>query len=652
MCGIFGHLSPSGGDVALVERMAAALAHRGPDGFSTHHDRELAFGAGRLAIIDLSAPSGVLFNEDCQVAVVFNGEIYNHKTLRQRLVAEGHHFTTQTDTEVIVHGYEEWGVRILDELHGMFAIGVWDGRARRLLLARDRLGEKPLYYAQHGEDFLFASEIKAILEQPTFPRRVNHTSLPVLLALGYVPPPETMFEGVKKLAPGEWLTWQAGTIETGRYFIPTMTLNPPPQQAYPHAVNALRQDLFRAVESRLMSDVPLGAFLSGGVDSTAVVGIMAKLTGQPVKTFTVGYGALAGAADNAKLDAKFNADARYAAAAAAHYKTDHETIQIRQDDHLAWLLPRLVYAMDEPLAQPGIILTAYVAALARQRGVPVLLSGDAGDELFAGYPSYRADQLLGRYLRIPAFLRNRILNPLFKRLPKRFELLRKVAAKASASDPLSRFLAWNRNIDPARFPDLLSDPSATARATTALRDILLPILNTPQTPYFTDRLAYAGLRLWLAEDSNMRVDKMAMAMSIEARAPLEDHRLLAGAFQLPLSYKLRGGDFKRVFKDAVRDLVPESILTRSKFGFFPPASEWLRTILRPLVERWLSPDYVRAAGMVDPDAVARIVRAHVEDRHYELWAVWTLLVLHLWHALYISGALTLTGKLSAADVTA
>lgn len=626
------------------------LVHRGPDGYGVHHHRasdcSLAFGAGRLAIIDLSAPAGPLFNEDGGVGVVFNGEIYNHKALRANLERAGHIFKTKTDTEVIVHGYEEWGVDVIDRLRGMFAIGVWDAPRRRLLLARDRLGEKPLYFAHMGDQFLFASEIKGMLAHAAVRRRVNPDALPLYLTLGYTPAGHTMFDGIHKLGAGELMILDREASHTRRYWQPVMDTQPAPRDgalSYAEAVRQVRTAVFEAVETRLMSDVPLGAFLSGGVDSTAVVAIMARLSNQPVCTFTVGF-------DDSR--AKFNVDDRFATLAAEHLKTDHRRVTLPQDERLAHLLPHLIYALDEPVAQPSIIQTVHVAALARHSGVPVLLSGDAGDELFAGYNSYRLDRVLEGYLRVPSLLRTKLLTPLLESAPARFDAMRKLAAKSRLTDPVSRYLSWVKLIEVERQPGLLAAPhrrlGETAHA--RLAEILRPLLEAPKTRYFADRIAFASLNTWIPEDSNMRVDKMCMAMSIEARAPLEDHPLVALAHRLPLDYKLRLGDFKAVFKDAVRDLVPASILARPKWGFFPPVSNWLRTVFRPLVNKYLAPDYVAACGWFDPGAVTAIVRAHLDEGKYELWPLWTLLVFHLWHALYIDGSLTLGHKISPHDL--
>jgi asparagine synthase (glutamine-hydrolysing) len=643
MCGIFGHYAPGGGDAALVERMARALSHRGPDGWGAHHDGAFAFGAGRLAIIDLSAPSGILFNEDRQVAVAFNGEIYNYKALRAELEKGGHHFATHTDTEVIVHGYEAWGVGVFERLRGMFGICIYDAVRGRFVLARDRLGEKPLYYTQVGGEFLFASEAKALFEHPGVKRAVNENAVPHFLVVGYVPPPLTMFADVYKLAPGERLILEHGVMTVETYWQPRMEARDVP--TYEEAVRRVRAKLTECVEMQMMSDVPIGTFLSGGVDSTAVAALMAKASEQPINTFTVGFDF----PPDSYEDQKFNVDARYAREAAVQLKTQHHEIRLRADESLAELLPHLVYAQDEPSQNASFVQTAYVAALARERGVPVLLNGEAGDELFLGYQHYRADHKLGRYMALPGLLRDNVLTPLIERLPTRFDSARKLVGKSRQTDPALRYLEWMRLLGFERLPELLSDAPPLANLQASVTADLRGLLAQPQTPHFADRIAYANLRRVVAENFNMRVDKMSMAMSIETRAPFEDYEMVNLAFALPLEYKLRGGDFKRVLKDAIRDLVPPSILTRPKWGFNPPQSGWVRTCLRPLVERVLTPERIAAVGIFRPEAARAVVQAHMDGK-YEMHAVWSLLVFHLWHALYIDQSWDLGAKTTAADV--
>ncbi len=647
MCGIYGHFSPRGGDAALIERMAARLAHRGPDGCDMYRRGPLAFGAGRLAIIDLSAPAGPIFNEDRSVAVVYNGEIYNYRALRAELQAMGHRFATGTDTEVIVHGYEAWGVNVLKRLRGMFALCIWDEPQERLILARDRLGEKPLYYAWPGEgEFLFASEIKALLEHPGLRRAVNREALPMYLTLGYAAPPDTLFQGIYKLAPGEQMVVDRQGSYVERYWQPSMDTINTPNGDYDLSVRQVREKLVESVEMRMMSDVPVGVFLSGGVDSTAVAAIMSRALSQPVQSFTVGFDFPPGSGG----DAKFNVDARYAARASAFLGTEHQVITVRQDHSLAALFPHLIHALDEPIAQPAVVQTAHVAALARLNGVPVLLSGDGGDELFAGYPHYRADRVLERYLRVPGLLRRAILTPLLERAPARFDGARKLAQKSRQTDPVRRYLHWMRITDLERVPGLLADARQEGQIYAAVAHALRPLLEAPRTRHFADRIAFTSLQRWLAEDSNMRVDKMSMAMSVESRAPFEDHELVELALRIPLGHKLRKGDFKAVLKAAIAEWVPPEILARPKWGFFPPSSEWLRTALRPLVDTYLSAERVAASGVFRPEAVRGLVESHMSKRSYELWTLWALLAFQVWHALYIEQSLALDHTLSPADL--
>jgi asparagine synthase (glutamine-hydrolysing) len=643
MCGIFGQLNWHGADVALIERMAQRVAHRGPDGYSVHQGGALAFGAGRLAIIDLAAPPGIVYNEDRRISIAFNGEIYNYRPIRAELEQAGHRFYTQTDTEVIVHGYEQWGEGIIEKLRGMFGFAIWDANTETLLIARDRLGEKPLYYMQRENgELLFSSETKALFEHPDVRPVVNTDALAYYLTLGYTPPPMTMFAGIRKLAAGEYLRATRQGVEIQRYWQPEMHTRQMDLN-YDEAVKTVRRAVFDAVESRMISDVPIGALLSGGVDSTAVVAIMQRAVTQPLKTFTVGFDFEAGSVG----DQKFNVDMHYAEQAAQHIGTDHHRITIK-DESLADLLPHLIYHMDEPVAQHSIIQTVYVAALARHTGVPVLLSGDAGDELFLGYGHYQADRLLERFLTLPALLRDNALLPVMARIGRYKDLAR----KARAADPTTRYLEWMRVFTQDEASALITDPQRAACVQTSLASVLAPLLAAPDTAYFADRIAFASLSLWVPEDSNMRVDKMSMAMSIESRAPLEDHLLAELALTLPLEYKLRGGTFKKVFKDAVRDLVPQAILDRPKWGFIPPTSDWLRTVLRPLVDRYLSREYVTAAGMVNPDIVVRLMDEHMSKRGYHLKPLWSLLTLHLWHAIYIEGSLKIGTPLTPADVVA
>ena len=643
MCGIYGHFSRERADIALVEAMGAHLTHRGPDGQGMYCDERLAFGATRLAIIDLSAPSGAIFNEDRTVAVVFNGEIYNYRALRAELERLGHRFATRTDTEVLVHGYEEWRIQLLERLRGMFAFAVWDGA--QLLLARDRLGEKPLYYAQWSGDFYFASELKALLRSPKAARQLDRQALLCYMTLGYAPPPLTPFEDIHKLGAGEYLTVTAQGARKGRYWQARMDDAERRPMPYAEAVRRVRSALEEAVANCLISDVPVGIFLSGGLDSSITTALAARQLGAQLHTFTVGYDFPAGSKD----DLKFNVDARYAALLAEQLSTQHHEIRIAQG-RLAELLPRLVYSAEEPLGQPAIIQVAHVAALARQCGVPVLLSGEASDELFFGYDYYRSDYRLAQYLKLPAPLRQRLLNPLFERLPERFKALHNLARRAQLSDPIARYLTWTQLTSAERYSGLLRDAQGDgALYQQMLAALIAPWLMAPRVAAFTARIPYADLNLNVPEGINMRLDKLSMALGIEARSPFEDRALAELALSLPLGYKLGARRTKIVLRDAARDLLPEPILKRPKWGFFAPISKWLRSALRPLVERFLAPENVAAVGIFKPEAVQEVIEAHYAERRYEMWTLWSLLTFHIWRALHVSGTLALPERLSFGD---
>ncbi|HYO87228.1 MAG TPA: asparagine synthase (glutamine-hydrolyzing) [Candidatus Limnocylindrales bacterium] len=632
MCGIFGHFLLGPISPELVERMGRQLAHRGPDGTGIYRDALLSFGATRLSIIDLSAPAGPLFNEDGRVGVVLNGEVYNHRALRTQLEQVGHRFSTGTDTEVLVHGYEEWGVDVVTRLRGMFAFCLYDKAREHVTLVRDRLGEKPLYYTFTPDGaLLFASEPKALLEYSGVRRAVNREAVSSYMVLGYVPAPNTLFEGIYKLAPGERLFVSPHGRRNEAYWQGQVdTRNAPP---YPEAVRLVREAMTNAVSAEMVSDVPIGSFLSGGLDSSAVVALMQQAAASPVQTFTVGFDSEPGSG----YDTKFNVDVRYAQLVASRLKTKHHTILLPTDDRLSMVLPLLVHQMDEPIVMPTIVQTAFVAALARSQAIPVMLTGEGGDELFMGYDHFRYDHLVSRYQRLPSLLRRSLLDPLGRRLPARFGNVRKLQQKARLDDPALRLLGWMRVVDPDRLAGLLKDETLAQRATSVISSAVSPLLSATYSPQYTDRLAYAGLRLQLAENHNMRLDRMTMAMSVEARSPLEDYQLAELALSLPLEYKLRRGGFKTVFKDAVADLLPREVLERPKWGFTPPASEWLRTGLLPLLKKTLSPERVEAAGVFRPDALQQTIHAHVVEHKYELWPLWSALIFHLWHTIYIEG---------------
>lgn len=613
MCGICGVFHHQPVEAGIITDMTTAMIHRGPDGDGYLWDNNVALGFRRLAIIDLVTGDQPIYNEDRRIAVVFNGEIYNFRDLRSELMSHGHIFQTETDTEVLVHGYEQWGVDVLHRLRGMFAFAIWDSTERQLFLARDRMGQKPLYYAQASDGFWFASEIKALTTH--LPATLNRKVVPEYLAFGYVLPPYTLFNDIYKLAPGHYLLVKNGAVsETVTYWMPQLT----PQ---PHA-NDLRTQIDTAVQLRLMGDVPYGAFLSGGIDSSTIAARMMAVTQSPVQTFTVGFDY----EKNSSGDQKFNVDLHAARQVAKAINCNHHELIIRHESPLAELLRQLVYALDEPIADPAIIQTAFVTALARHSGVPILLGGDAADELYAGYAFFAQDQRVQRYGKaIPHIVRQHVINhlPLGGRL-------RKLNAKSLLRSPIERFLSWEAPHPLDTLPELLVgwQPELLNHRLKGANRILREHVASR---WMADYVGYARLRFWLAENNNMRMDKIAMWMSVEARAPFQDHLLVENALQIPLESKLPS---KAILRQAVKGWIPDFVLDRPKWGFTPPASDWLRTVLRPLIDTYITVERSEALGL-NHTRVQDLVNQHMQREGYYLHQLWSLLLLHMWHAVYI-----------------
>jgi len=643
MCGICGiwhqNSNPLSIQKPILKKMTKRLRHRGPDSDGFHIKKQIGLGFRRLAIIDLNTGDQPIYNEDKSIVTIFNGEIYNYQNLRTELTSAGHLFTTNTDTEVLVHGYEEWGADLPQHLRGMFAFAIWDNNQKRLLLARDRMGQKPLYYARYKETFVFASEIKALLEHPLAYRALNTVAIPEYLSLGYVSPPRTLFQGIYKLPPATTLLLETDGAERHlKYWEPITQPNKTvSEKAY---AEQIRHQLEQAVDMRLMSDVPLGTFLSGGIDSTLIT----KLVGNGVSSFTVGF-------DYEKQstgDHKFNVDLHHARQAAKTLNTQHHEIILKHDDLLTQLLPQIVYALDEPIAESASIQTLFVTALARANGIPVLLSGDGSDEIFGGYPFFEAATRVQTYTeQIPTTLRENFLNPMLKRLPSnRFSMLQKLAEKSELDSRAAHFLTWDANFNAQQIHHIINNKKLAEEGTDILLDKLNELLQPIESHHIADWVGYAKLRWWLSEDSNMRYDKMAMWMSVESRAPFEDHELVELALQIPLQYKLPN---KAILKHAIQDLLPQHVLNRPKWGFNPPMSDWLRGPLYPLVETYLSKERLEANGL-NSSAIHQILTDHITRKGYYMNELWNLLMLQLWIAIYIDESLVVTEHWSADDL--
>lgn len=637
MCGIAGLVDPGmpGADIRrTLQPMTDAIAHRGPDDEGFYAAEGIGLGMRRLSIIDLAGGRQPIASEDGHIQVVFNGEIYNYRELHASLSSRGHVFRTRSDTEAIVHAYEEQGVECLASLRGMFGIALWDARARRLLLARDRLGKKPLFYAHRGRRLLFGSEIKAILAaDPSLAEPDPHALIPYL-RYGFVPEPGTMFRHIRKLPAGHWLTYDGGRVRLAPYwrlrFCDGEADHKDPQQLRDE-LDALLEE---AVRIRLMSEVPLGVFLSGGLDSSTVVAYAHKAGLHPLKTFTIGF-------DRAAWD-----ESPDAAVVARHFQTEHHVLHLRAED-LARDLPKTVLGLvrhfDEPFGDSSALPTYYVSHLAREH-VTVILSGDGGDELFAGYSTYRGLKFAEQYRRLPAWLGRRVLPALCRGaagvLPagRRYGVLRAAKVLQESALPfetmffskgaicdfdlLCRLLTREMAayVAPPGPPEGLSDIASVFRST-------LPALS---------KASYAHLRFSLLDDILVKVDRMSMAHSLEVRSPLLDHHLVEFAASVPPALKLRGWQTKAILRDVLQRYLPPETLHKKKQGFSVPLREWLRTGLHEMVGGYLD----SANGRLPPDlfnhaGIQTLLKQHRRGEADYSRVIWALLNYAAWHDLYV-----------------
>jgi asparagine synthase (glutamine-hydrolysing) len=610
--------------------MCSAMRHRGPDDEGIHHDDGVTLGSRRLSIIDVEGGHQPIHNEDSTVWVIQNGEIYNFPELRAELAAAGHSFYTRADTEVLVHGYEQWGQDMLEHLNGMFAFAVLDRRRGLLMLARDRMGIKPLHYAIDGRRLVFASELKAMLCDPVLRREIDLGALDRYLALEFVPSPGCIVEGIRKLPPAHTLTWSIaeGSCAIRRYWAPDLAAAEAaaPQRSLDEECEALRGVLRESVRKELISDVPLGVFLSGGIDSSAVAAMMSQLGGD-VNSFSVGF-----------AERSFD-ESRYARQVAAHLNTKHHEL-ILEPAMLLELIPKLPTLLDEPLGDASIIPTYLLSAFTR-RHVKVALGGDGGDELFAGYPTLQAHRLAGYYRRAPSVLRRGLVEPVVRRLPvSRDNLSFDFRAKrfvGGASYPVAeRHERWMGSFAAEERSALLS---AEVRSRLAANgdhgapDELGAGMAGIKDPL--NQVLLMDMRLYLENDILVKLDRASMMASLEGRVPLLNHDFVSYATHLPLNLKLRGLRSKFLFKRALRGLLPDHILNRPKKGFGIPVAQWFRGPLKEQMLSVLSPDRIRRKGFFDPAAVSRLIADHLEGRRDNRKQLWTLFVFELWHDGYL-----------------
>jgi len=619
MCGIAGiaHSEPSSPvDFALLDRMCARLCHRGPDDQGIFQQGAVGLGSRRLSVIDLAGGRQPIFNESGTIAVVLNGEIYNFRELRAPLVAQGHRFSTQTDTEVIVHLYEEYGVDAVQRLRGMFAFALWDNERQRLLLARDRVGKKPLFYAHLPERLLFASEIKAILQDPTVSTAVDLQAVDAYLAFQFIPQPLTIYQAIRKLPPAHRLLWEQGTVTIEPYWRMDFS------RKMPIHVNevgeALRQQLAEATQLRLISDVPLGALLSGGIDSSAVVALMSQAMDRPVKTFSVGF-----------AEEAYN-ELPYARQVARHCATEHHEAVVTAD--VARLLPRLVWQYDEPFADKSAVPTFYVARMAR-RQVTVVLNGDGGDEALAGYDKYRFGRWQRLWACLPEELRRdlaqRMLAPLQRgRGGYRIRLLTRLARSLL---PYADAIVYPEFFD-SHGRSILYQPwlrRALAGCESPLVGVVAEGLASLDDP--VDLMQWLDYQWYLPGDLLVKTDIASMACALEARSPFLDHRFIEFCAALPPRLKTDGRVGKIALREACRGLLPDAILDRPKQGFSIPLRAWLRGPLAPLARELLVDEPRGICEFFDVTTVRRMVEAHMSGRRNHAHRLWALMLFAQWY---------------------
>jgi len=601
--------------------MSAFLAHRGPDGEGSFADEHCALGFRRLAIVDLEAPSPPFSNEANDVWSVANAEIYNSDRLVGWLKYRGHLLRTRVDTETIPHLYEEHGPRLVDELDGMFAFAVWDSRRRRLLLARDRAGEKPLYYWHDGDRLAFASELRALLEHPAIPRALDPVALRRYLLHDYFPAPLSPIAGIRKLAAGHTLTWEDGVLSIRRYWDLADHFGGTAPSPRFEAAAVLDHRIGRAVEGRRKSDVPLGVFLSGGLDSTVVLSHLTEQVGPGVPVFSLGH-----------AESSFD-EARFARETARHFKADFHELILSESD-LADGLRRVAEGFDEPLGDASTIPTHLLARFARQE-VKVVLSGEGADELFAGYPTYLGHKVARWFGHLPKVVREALVRGASKLLPVSMGnvsadyLLRRFAAAASRG-LVERHHEWFGSLAPERHEDVLSprlraalrddDPFQSARSCLAGRDL----------PDDLARLLYTDFSMYLQDDLLTKVDRATMLASLESRAPFLDRRLAQFVAGLPSSYKLSGFSTKSILRQAVWKRVPRAVLQRRKRGFNIPFSRWLLHGLGDEMRRRFSVERVESRGLLSAPGVHRLLEEHAARQADHRKPLFTLLVLDLW----------------------
>ncbi len=629
MCGIAGIFSFKNQDVdvELLKRMNGLMTHRGPDAEGFYRHRHFGFAMRRLKVIDLSTGDQPIHNADQSKWIIFNGEIYNYRELRDALIRKGQSFYTHSDTEVILHQYEHEGERCVQSFAGMFAFAVYDAKEDSLFMARDRLGVKPLFYHESSEGFLFASEIKPILESPWVKKEFNLQALSHYLSLNYLPHPWTPFEGIKQLPPGCWMKVTRGRVEIQPYW--DVPLEGAIDESEEAAVRKIEELLHRSMERRLIADVPVGAFLSGGLDSSTLVALMKEHKHGAIKTFSVGF-----------KDSAYD-ETPYAKQIAKYFGTDHYEIICSPED-VAEHIPRMAWVADNLLADQAALPLYMVSRLAKEH-VTVALSGDGGDEVFVGYPTFKADYFHSIYSRWPSFVRKYLLETVVRQLPASdkklsFDYRAKKFVEAGGFEAEKAHYWW-RTI----FTDIEKKKLFQSGIFAKIEDpdafpLYEQFFRRAGKLGFPERCLYADLKVWLAGNNLYKVDTMTMAHGLEARVPFLDHELVEYLSRLPCRLKFRGRTLKYLQKKVMAGKLPEEILMRKKAGFHVPIAGWFRKPLRPYLENYLLREHPVLDGILQRSYIKQILREHFKARHNHTFKIWGLLMLHHWSERFFGGA--------------
>ena len=646
MCGIVGWANlnsnsfPNEADEMLLRAMCSRVRHRGPDAEGIFLSNSIALGMRRLSVIDLRTGAQPVFNEDRTITVIMNGEIYNWQNLRKELKQARHEFYTDSDIEVLPHLYEEYGEKMLEKLNGMFAFAMWDSRRKKLFMARDRFGEKPLYYGVFAGKLLFASELKALLMHPDVEKKLNFQALRQYLAFDYVPAPLSIYQGIFKLPAAHSLTLENGEIKIERYWNLSFQKRQP-APSIEEAAEELRELLADAVKIRLGSDVPLGVLLSGGVDSSSIAAFAQQFSSKPLKTFSIGF-------DEASFD-----ESHFARKVAKHLGTEHYE-DILSVDKAADLLPEIATWLDEPLADASILPMFLLSRFVRSE-VTVALGGDGGDEIFGGYPWYYAHKMAERYEKIPRFLRHNFFENIFNNLPAAaknmpFDFMAKRFIKGlEHQDLVERHFSFIGSFTINEQENLLTgevkslngaDIYAEARHCLQIWDEsnLNGAASVFASDHIIEKMQLLDMKFFLAEDILTKVDRSSMAVSLEVRSPFLDPRIAEFSASMPRDYKLNcktakfafGRTGKFILKKAVAPMLPSQIIKRRKQGFSVPVAEWLNSKLNPLVRDLLAPDRIKNQGLFNPVFVQKLLNEHETGKANHHKTLWTLLIFQLW----------------------